>query len=128
MSKFLLYQKLFSYILIITFGKNFKMINNWFFPIDTKELSNFQSLQNHQFGKKIKIHKKGNEIDLSTTQIALIGIGKDTPNAIRKALYSLSFPFKKLNIVDLGNDFQLLSGKRLNTFSLNTMLINTEIN
>lgn len=78
------------------------MIKNWFFPIVTKDIENFSKLKNNQFGKKITLHR-GDSIDLSKSQIAIIGIGKEEANNIRNVLYSTSFPFKKLNIVDLGN-------------------------
>ncbi len=41
--------------------------------------------------------------NLESTQIALIGMQPNHADAIRKALYSLSYNFKGLNIVDLGN-------------------------
>jgi len=78
------------------------MINNWFYPVNTRDLTGFKNLKTFQFGKKINIHK-GEDLDLTDTTIALLGIGDEAPNKIREALYSLSFPFKKLNIVDLGN-------------------------
>lgn len=78
------------------------MINNWFFPVNTKQLNNFNKLKNHQFGKRIILHT-GTSLDLSECDIALIGIGENNSNAIREILYKTSFPFKKLNVVDLGN-------------------------
>lgn len=78
------------------------MIHNWFFPTSTKQLNSFSKLKNYQFGKKIAIHKNSS-LDLSNTQIALIGVGEEEANAIREILYTCSFPFKKLSVVDLGN-------------------------
>jgi len=78
------------------------MIDNWFSPVDTKKLNIFSKLKNHQFGKKITLHDNSS-LDLSNTHIAIIGVGNKEANAIREILYSVSFPFKKLNIVDLGN-------------------------
>ena len=78
------------------------MINNWFSPVDTKELKNFSKLKSTQFGKKIILHDKS-PLDLSNTHIAIIGVGDNEANTIRNILYSTSFPFKNLNIVDLGN-------------------------
>ena len=78
------------------------MIHNWFTPISTKEIKCYSKLKNHQFGKKIILHKDSS-IDLSNTHIAIIGVGKKEANAVREMLYSTSFPFKKLNVVDLGN-------------------------
>ncbi len=78
------------------------MINNWFLPVNTKALKNYNKLKSHQFGKKIILHKE-TYLDLSECNIALIGIGQINSNAIREVLYNTSFPFKHLNIVDLGN-------------------------
>ena len=78
------------------------MINNWFSPVDTKELKDFSKLKNYQFGKKIVLHDNS-PLDLSNTHVAIIGVGNKEANAIRQILYSTSFPFKNLNIVDLGN-------------------------
>ena len=84
------------------FAKIFIMINNWFSPVDTKQLKDFTKLKSHQFGKKIILHKDAS-LDLSNTHIAIVGVGKKEADAIREILYSSSFPFKKLNVVDLGN-------------------------
>jgi len=78
------------------------MINNWFYPIDTNQLQNYNKLKNYHFGKKILLHKD-TTIDLSECSIAIIGIGQENSNAIRDILYHTSFHFKKLKIVDLGN-------------------------
>lgn len=78
------------------------MVHNWLYPTPTKQIDCYNKLKSHHFGKKIKIHKDSS-LDLSTSQIALIGVQEKESNAVREILYSSSFPFKKLNIVDLGN-------------------------
>ena len=78
------------------------MVHNWLSPTPIKQIDNYNKLNSSHFGKKIKFHKDSS-IDLSTTQVALIGIQEKESNAIREVLYSLSFPFKNLNITDLGN-------------------------
>lgn len=40
---------------------------------------------------------------LQDVQIALVGIGDREADAVRRALYAMSFPFEGLNIADLGN-------------------------
>lgn len=41
--------------------------------------------------------------DLQGVQIALVGVGAEEANEVRKQLYHLSFPFEGLAIADLGN-------------------------
>ncbi len=77
------------------------MLDNWLRPVPP-ELWTTTELADFQFGKKIRWHAQ--ELpDLSTAAIALLGIGDEAANAVRQALYRLSFPFNNLQIVDLGN-------------------------
>lgn len=77
------------------------MFQNWLKPLDTKEFDPNQ-FEDYQFGKQILIYNNGLP-KLSKTKLAIIGIGERDANAIRKELFALSFPFKNLEIVDLGN-------------------------
>lgn len=77
------------------------MFQNWLKPLNIKEFDP-GVLEAHQFGKQIAIYRDALP-DLSHMKLALIGIGERDANAIRKELYSLSFPFKQLDMVDLGN-------------------------
>ena len=57
--------------------------------------------QSWQFGAHVELFD-GEFPDLKDTKIALIGTGKAT-DTIRKYLYGLAFPFKKMIIADIGN-------------------------
>ncbi len=72
------------------------MLENWLkaVKIETEH-------QSWQFGAHIELFD-GEFPDLKETKIALIGTGKSIDN-IRKYLYELAFPFKKMQIVDIGN-------------------------
>ncbi len=91
------------------------MFEYWIAPLDTAaEIPDFERLAAHQLGKNIHIYQTdiADELAIDTptvspllhqTQIALIGIGAASANAVRSALYQLSCPFTKLKILDLGN-------------------------
>ena len=87
------------------------MLEHWLQPISTSKIEGFDLLNDEQLGRKINIYRlekietgeKAVVPDLKKTQIALVGIGVDEANAVRAVLYSLSFSFLNLNIVDLGN-------------------------
>lgn len=87
------------------------MLEHWLQPISTSKIEGFDLLNDEQLGRKINIHRlekieteeKAIIPDLKKTQIALVGIGIEEANAVRSVLYSLSFSFPNLNIVDLGN-------------------------
>jgi formiminoglutamase len=86
------------------------MLDHWLIPINTDKIQGFDALNPEDFGKKITIYEaskvkntEGVVPSLKETHIALIGIGAEDANAIRHVLYSLSFPFDNLNVVDLGN-------------------------
>ena len=77
------------------------MFENWLQPLKLSELE-LPDLQAYQLGKHIQ-QFKGNNKQLGRAQIALIGANTSGTNAIRQALYQMSFPFDKLKVVDLGN-------------------------
>lgn len=77
------------------------MLENWLRPLDTEKLKEASFLK-HQIGGKINRFEQ--ELpDLAKTKIALIGLEEDAANAIRKELYTLSFPFGRMKMADLGN-------------------------
>ncbi|NUN99762.1 MAG: arginase family protein [Saprospiraceae bacterium] len=77
------------------------MLENWLKPI-APDLLQREGLADFQFGKRMQLFRDVMP-DLKTTQIALIGIGESEANAVREALYCMSFPFEGLVIADLGN-------------------------
>jgi formiminoglutamase len=90
------------------------MLDHWLQPINLSKIDHFEALDEECLGRKITLHTvpplrdeaegiKGAFPNLEKTQIALIGIGNEDSDAVRAQLYALSFPFKKLNIADLGN-------------------------
>ncbi len=76
------------------------MLENWLKPLDGKFLhTNFEK---EKLGSQLQFYvdKLPN---LKKTQVAIIGIGEDEANAVRKELYNMTFPFPKLKVADLGN-------------------------
>ena len=72
------------------------MLENWL-----KAGKMAEEHQAWQFGEHVEFFD-GAFPDLKETKIALIGTGKAT-DTIRKYLYELAFPFKKMVIADIGN-------------------------
>ena len=78
------------------------MLSNWLQPLETGQFSNFKRLDNNHFGKNIVIHS--NRLpSLKNVKVALLTIDSHSGDRIRQALYSMSFPFKRYKIADLGN-------------------------
>ncbi len=76
------------------------MLENWLKPLDIKLFSGNKDkdkLENHLqcFVDEVPILKK--------TQLAIIGVGEAEANAVRSALYKMTFPFTKIKVADLGN-------------------------
>ena len=79
------------------------MLEHWLQPVQTKNIEGFDALENGQFGRKITIYTEGSLVDLSTLQVAIIGIGTEDADAVRAFLYRLSYPFEQIVVGDLGN-------------------------
>jgi formiminoglutamase len=77
------------------------MIENWFRPVPQETRKRFVSSE-ESLGHFIE-HFDGSQRTLAEGSIALIGIEAKNANAVRQALYPLSFPFSGLQVVDLGN-------------------------
>ncbi len=77
------------------------MLENWLKPIPAALTKDLQ-LEKGRFGSKIQRYEKDLP-DLKGTAIALVGIGAEEADAMRQALYPLSFSFGNLAIADLGN-------------------------
>ncbi len=78
------------------------MLNNWLRPVSTQLIKGIHELTDDRFGKNILIYKDDLP-DLKKIKIAIIGIDNTEADKVRKSLYSLSYPFQKLAIADLGN-------------------------
>ena len=79
------------------------MLEHWLQPVQTKNIEGFDALENGQFGRKITIYTEGSLVDLTTLQVAIIGIGTEDADAVRAFLYRLSYPFEQIVVGDLGN-------------------------
>ena len=79
------------------------MLQHWLQPIEIDKIKGFSTLDKTHFGRKIALHTEGVLPDLSTVQIAILGIGDADTNAVRSCLYGLSCPFSLISIADLGD-------------------------
>lgn len=77
------------------------MFHNWLQPLPIDELfaSDFKDFQ---IGNQLQLFTKKIP-SLKKTQIAIIGVGSEAANTIRKYFYPLSYAFDGLKIADLGN-------------------------
>ncbi|MBI5917561.1 MAG: arginase family protein [Bacteroidetes bacterium] len=76
------------------------MLENWLRPVNRELLD--APLDKEQLGSKIK-RFEDQMPSLEGVHVALVGIDEEAADAVRRALYRLSFPFGKLEIADLGN-------------------------
>lgn len=77
------------------------MLENWLRPINTNLLDELD-LDEAKFGQTIRRFETRIP-SLKKTHIAIIGIGEEEANAVRRAIYPMSFPFRKIKVADLGN-------------------------
>ena len=74
------------------------MFQNWLYPLE----DTVEGLEDYQFGRHIQRYTEALP-ELKETQVAIIGIGDQDAGAIRRELYQMSYPFRGLQIADLGN-------------------------
>jgi len=77
------------------------MLDNWLRPININDIAE-TPLDKASFGEKIKRHE-AEMPSLQDVRLAIVGIGDEGADAVRRSLYRLSFPFGKLAAADLGN-------------------------
>ena len=77
------------------------MFQNWLSPVRLERISEAPLLPHH-FGTAIELYD-GTAATIDGVKLALIGMDQQSSDAVRKALYRLSFPFSGLKISDLGN-------------------------
>ncbi len=78
------------------------MLDHWLFPLQARFLD--AVAQTHPpFFQGLRRHSKSEFPELSRIRVALIAADTQSSYAIRKALYSLSFPFEHMSVADLGN-------------------------
>ncbi|MCB0592944.1 MAG: arginase family protein [Lewinellaceae bacterium] len=74
------------------------MFQNWLQPLKGP----VEALEDHQFGRHIQRYT--DELpELKDTRVAIIGIGEEDARAVRNELYRMSYPFRGLEIADLGD-------------------------
>lgn len=77
------------------------MLENWLKPI-TASVAQVDQLADYQVGKHLLMYAENLPI-LTDARVALVGMQEVEMNAVRQALYQMSFPFGALQIADLGN-------------------------
>lgn len=77
------------------------MLQHWLTPVTLRTSEISEKLKPYQIGKSIRIYKKRFP-SLRTTKIALVGTDEEDMNAVREALYTLSFDFGDIEITDIG--------------------------
>ena len=77
------------------------MLDNWLRPINLNDIAE-KPLDTVSFGEKIKRYEAEMPA-LQDVKLAIVGIGDEGADAVRRSLYRLSFPFGKLVAADLGN-------------------------
>lgn len=77
------------------------MLENWLRPISASVADELE-LDEGKLGLKIQRYEERLP-SLKNTKIALVGIGEEEANAVRRMLYPMSFPFRKIKVADLGN-------------------------
>lgn len=77
------------------------MLENWLRPINGNLLQELD-LGKEKFGHKIRRHEKRMP-GLKRVNVALVGIGGEEADEVRRAIYPMSFPFRKITVADLGN-------------------------
>ena len=74
------------------------MLENWLQPFDYPTAK----LPAHSWGKNIHLYQ-GRPEELVAGQVVMIGLNSETADALRAALYPLSWAFPGLELTDLGN-------------------------
>lgn len=78
------------------------MLEHWLQPVKLERINGYEALEPYQLGRHIHCHTQEYMPNLKRTHIALIGIGPDC-DAVRSALYALSYPFEAVFMADLGD-------------------------
>lgn len=77
------------------------MYENWLHPVS---LSQFEDLEPgpEDLGSKLLFFRP-DITDLKEVRVALVGLDAAAANAVRRQLYTMSFPFEQLKVMDFGN-------------------------
>lgn len=74
------------------------MLEHWLQPLPEMDLQ----LTDDQFGQRIQVYTQQLP-SLTPHTLAVIGLGTEDANAVRRELYQLSYPFDGVQVADLGN-------------------------
>ncbi len=79
------------------------MLQNWIRPVDPGNFLEGVRSDAPVMGRAVQFFNAGEQNGVLDVQIGLVGIGDADADAVRSALYAMSFPFEGLKIADLGN-------------------------
>jgi formiminoglutamase len=84
------------------------MLDNWLRPINLDDIADLSHggvpLDSAHFGERIARHDTVAGLPpLQEVRAAIVGIGEEEADAVRRALYRMSWPFGKMAVADLGN-------------------------
>lgn len=77
------------------------MLNHWMHSLKSSMAESHSLLNENQFGRRISTYFEDFP-EIKEGQIALIG-ASDFANEVRAELYSMNWPFRNIEVVDLGN-------------------------
>lgn len=78
------------------------MLQHWLKPLPKAFREHAHTLPENAFGRKIRIFDAKNA-DLSEARVTLLGAKEAQAQAVREALYRMTYPFASKTVVDLGN-------------------------
>lgn len=78
------------------------MLHHWIRPVDQEIMLGNIDEDAPVLGRAISLYNEDNA-DLSGAHVALVGMGDVEADAVRRALYMMSFPFGGLKVTDMGN-------------------------
>lgn len=78
------------------------MLHHWIRPVDQENILEDIDEAAPVLGRAVSFFSE-DTADLNGVHVALIGMGDVESDAVRRALYKMSFPFEGLKIADMGN-------------------------
>jgi formiminoglutamase len=79
------------------------MLHHWLKPLSADLLKHAAAQPEHSLGRKLVLHRTGDEPQLKSVKVALLGVGDAGADAVRKNLYPLVGAFPEGAVADLGN-------------------------
>ncbi len=78
------------------------MLHHWIRPVDQESVLGDIGEAAQVLGRAVSFYDE-HAADLKGVHVALLGMGDAETDAVRSALYAMSFPFEGLKITDMGN-------------------------